>query len=275
MSFMGVKMSKINIYYFSGTGNTDFVVQKLKIHLEKLDNMVAIFSCENVQEITMDCDIVGIAFPIHTSHAPEIFSQFLDKFPQQTNMPLFGVVTSGYMAGDVLDYETKKLKQKGYKPFLLRNIVVANNMHLPYVCPLEVTPNKIIEKRLDKIEKKIVDISMKINNYIKDIRGNNLCGKIFGILQRSIGDMHEKNSFKGFSCSDSCVSCSWCVDNCPTNNITLGTKTVIFGESCILCMRCYNFCPLNAIQMTHKTENTKYYKRFKGIENKGHKTTFK
>ena len=268
-------MSKINIYYFSGTGNTYFVVQKLKIHLENLGNSVAIFSCENVQEIDTDCDIVGIAFPIHNSFAPEIFSQFLDKFPQQTNMPLFGVVTSGYVAGDVLDYEVKKLKQKGYKPFLLRNIVVANNMHLPYICPLKVTSNKIIEKRLDKIEKKVADISIKINNQISDLRGNDLCGKIFGILQRTIGDMHEKNSFKGFHGSDNCVSCNWCVKNCPTSNITLGTNTVLFGEECILCMRCYNFCPLNAIQMTDKTENTKYYKRYQGIEDKGHKTTFK
>ena len=275
MSFIGVKMSKINLYYFSGTGNTYFVVQRLKIHLENLGNSVAVFSCENVQEITMDCDMLGLAFPIHTSHAPKIFSQFLDRFPQQINMPLFGIVTSGYVAGDVLDYETRKLKQKGYRPFLLRNIVVANNMHLPYVCPLKITSNKAIEKRLDKIEQKIVEISIKINNQVSDLRGDTWCGKIFGILQRSIGDIHEKKSFKGFHGSDNCVLCNWCVSNCPTNNITLGTKTVLFGKACILCMRCYNFCPLNAIQMTHKTEDAKYYKRFKGVGDKGHKTTFK
>ena len=101
---MSFNWSENELYHFSGTGNTYFVAQKLKNHLEELGNSVAMFSCENVQEIDMDCDMVGIVFPIH---APVIFSQFLDRFPQQTHTPLFGIITSGYVAGDMLDYETK------------------------------------------------------------------------------------------------------------------------------------------------------------------------
>ena len=36
----------------------------------------------------------------------------------------------------------------------------------------------------------------KVNNQTKDIRGNNFIGKGFGILQRKVGNVHEKYNFK-------------------------------------------------------------------------------
>lgn len=227
-------MSKIQIYYFSGTGNTFLVVEKLAKYLRKLGNVVNFTSCEKVERIESDCDIIGIAYPIHTSTAPKIFSEFLEKMPIVDNKPLFGIVTSGYMAGDVLNYESKILIQKGYNPFLFRNIVVANNLHLPFLCPLKVTKQSVINKRLIKIERKINKIAIDINNKNLDIRGNNILGNLFGYLQRRYGVIHEERNFKGFMCSDSCTKCKWCINNCPTKNIKISSGKIVFGNRCIL-----------------------------------------
>lgn len=268
-------MSKIQIYYFSGTGNTFFVVDRLAKYLRGLGNIVNYTSCEKVERIECDYDILGIAHPIHTSTAPKIFSEFLKKIPTAADKPLFGIVTSGFMAGDVLNYESKSLIQKGYKPFLFRNIVVANNLHLPFLCPLKITKKKVIDKRLIKIEKKINKIAIKINNRNTDIRGNNFVGKLFGALQRSYGEIHEKKNFKGFTCSNSCIKCKWCINNCPTKNIKISNGKITFDNNCLLCMRCYNFCPYNAIQVTTKTNNISKYQRYKGLNSLGNKTQFK
>lgn len=70
-------MSRIQIYYFSGTGNTKFIVNKIAKKLSILGNEVNINSCEENKEINYDYDVLGI-------------------------------VTSAYIAGDVLAFEGKK-----------------------------------------------------------------------------------------------------------------------------------------------------------------------
>lgn len=260
---------KIQIYYFSGTGNTDFVVKELAKCLEKLGNVVSVDSCENTQYINNDYDVLGVAFPIHSSYAPKVFQEFLKKLPVANNIPFFGVVTSGYMAGDVLSLEGKKLKEKGYVPFLYRNIVVGNNLHLPILCPLKVTRKEKLDKRLPRINDQVLDIAAKVNSKTKDIRGNSIIGKSFGILQRSIGKVHERINFKGFISDENCIKCGWCIRNCPTKNISVENNKVVFGNNCIVCMRCYSFCPKKAIQMTNKTKNLEKYVRYNGPQGLG------
>lgn len=267
-------MSKIQIYYFSGTGNTKFIVDKVANRLRFLGNEVNINSCEEDKIINDDFDMLGIAFPIHSSYAPKVFSEFLDKLPNRVGTSLFGIVTSGYMAGDVLAFEGEKLEMKGYLPFLYRNIVLGNNLHLPILCPLKVTKKQKIDKRLIRINDQIDDIVIKIHNRNKDIRGNDLLGNLFGILQRSVGKVHEKHNFKGFYSDEKCIKCKWCIKNCPTDNIILKEGRVVFEDRCIICMRCYNFCPQKAIQMTSKTKNINKYIRYDGPEGLGMRTKF-
>jgi Pyruvate/2-oxoacid:ferredoxin oxidoreductase delta subunit/protein involved in ribonucleotide reduction len=268
-------MRKIQIYYFSGTGNTKFIVEKIADKLRLLGNEVNTNSCEEEIDSSYEFDMLGIAFPIHTSRAPKIFSEFVHRIPEGKGVPLFGIVTSGYMAGDVLAYEGKKLEVKGYSPFLYRNIVVGNNLHLPILCPLKVTKKLTLDKRVRKINLQIDDIAIKINSRRKDIRGNGISGKIFGISQRSIGKVHEEHNFKGFHTDEKCTKCKWCIKNCPTNNIVLKEGRVTFEEKCLICMRCYNFCPNNSIQMTDRTENIAKYARYEGPEGLGVRTICK
>ncbi len=257
-------MKKINIYYFSGTFNTKYVVSELKKKLESFDVQVKIYSCEN-KIIDYECDMIGIAFPIHSSYAPKIFEEFLANLPNVENKKLFGIVTSGYVAGDVLNYYTVDLMNKGYDPFLYRNIVVGNNLHLPKICPLKVTDKKVLEKRKSKINSELIDISKKIINLETDIRGNNILGRIFGFVQRFIKDNFEEKMFKGFYTSNECTQCKWCIVSCPRKNIKKINDGIFFEENCILCMRCYNGCPNFAIQYTKKTLDRKKYKRYYGI----------
>ena len=82
-------MRKIQIYYFSGTGNTAFIVNKVAKGLKLLGYEVNVTSCEEYKNINDDFDILGIAFPIHSSYAPKLFSEFLDKLPKVDSIPLF------------------------------------------------------------------------------------------------------------------------------------------------------------------------------------------
>lgn len=73
-------MKKIQIYYFSGTGNTAFVVKKLTKELESFGNAINVNSCESVDIIDKNMDIIGIVFPIHSSYAPKVFLELLNLY---------------------------------------------------------------------------------------------------------------------------------------------------------------------------------------------------
>ena len=75
---------KVDVYYFSGTGNTAWVVQRLAERLTDLGDEVTAWSCEELAGSSVDpaaCDVMGIAFPIHASLVPAAFREFLDPLP--------------------------------------------------------------------------------------------------------------------------------------------------------------------------------------------------
>lgn len=258
---------KIRIYYFSGTGNTAWVVHRMAERLVSLENEVEVVSCDHVGESKVDvssCDMVGIAFPIHSSFAPKNFREFLMKFSQCEGKPLFAVTTAGYMAGDVLWYTSKFLEKKGYNPFLFGNIIMGNNLHLPNLSPLSVTKPEKMKQRLEKADRKIEKLAKFIDHQKSHKEGIHLLGRLLGISQRFVAGHFESLAFKGFHADDSCIECGWCVKNCPVGNIQLDVSGIVFQDYCILCMRCYSFCPRQAIQMTDKTTNEKKYVRYKG-----------
>ncbi len=258
---------KICIFYFSGTGNTAWAVNKLAEKLNLLNYEVKVISCEsqpNISEEIDICDILGIAFPIHSSYAPSPFQDFIEKLPKSIDKPLIALTTAGYTAGDVLWYTLKPLKNKGYIPMVFSNIIIGNNMHLPKLSPLPVTKSHKLHKKLEKAERKIDKMAYYITKDILHIEGINLFGRILGILQRSIAKNFKSFAFKGFYSDETCIKCGWCIKNCPTQNIQEDSNGVKFLDKCIICMRCYSFCPKHSIQMTEKTKNIKKYKRYTG-----------
>jgi flavodoxin len=75
---------KISLYYFSGTGNTAWMVQRLTERLTDSGNEVTTASCEDVSASAVDpagCDVMGIAFPVRASFAPAVFHNFLEEMP--------------------------------------------------------------------------------------------------------------------------------------------------------------------------------------------------
>ncbi len=262
-----VNFIKVTIFYFSGTGNTAWAVNKLADKLGKLNYKVKLMSCEYECNISLEidsCDIVGLAFPIHSSFAPSLFQNFFEKLPACRGKALIALTTAAMTAGDVLWHELKKLRNRGYIPLVFSNIIIGNNMHLPLLSPIPVTKSDRLRKNLEKADKKIDKMVNYIIENTKHIEGTNIFGRLLGITQRSIAEKFESLAFKGFYADESCIKCGWCVNNCPVKNIQKDVGGVKFLNNCMLCMRCYSFCPNQSIQLTEKTKDTKRYERYKG-----------
>lgn len=265
-------IARVNIYYFSGTGNTAWMVQRLTERLTDLGDEVTAVSCEQVAASAVEpaaCDVMGIAFPVHASFAPLVFRDFLDGLPPGEGKPLFALTTAGYAAGDTAWYAAQPLASKGYEPFLLANVMMANNLHLPLLSPLPVGSPEEMPHKLEKASRKIDELTELIHQRRPYVEGVDLPGRLLGIAQRGVAESFKSLAFKGFFADEGCTRCGWCVRHCPVHNIKMADKNgVKFLDNCILCMRCYSFCPAQAIQATEQTKNVEKYRRYRGPEGK-------
>jgi ferredoxin len=227
-------------------------------------------SCENVSASIVDPagrDVMGIAFPVHSSFAPVVFRDFLEGMSPGGGRPLFAVTTAGYAAGDTAWYAVKPLRDKGYEPFLLANVVMGNNFYIPPMDFLPVTPPEKMLHKLERARDKISDLAECIHRCEPYVEGTGPFGRLLGISQRWSMNF-ESLVFKDFFADENCMQCGWCVRHCPVNNIEMNGAGIKFLGDCVLCMRCYSFCPVRAIQATEKTRNVTKYRRYQGPEGK-------
>jgi ferredoxin len=259
---------KIAILYFSGTGNTKWIVDSLSQMLIEEKQEVSLYSLNSTFDINSinirEADMVGVAYPIYCSKAPLVVRSILDKLPEVEGISIFYIATAGYVSGDVNLYTHKIMENKGYKICLSANFVMGNNLHLPILSPLHVTSLETMKSRTKLANKKLKKICKKIIDQDVYIEGSGVFSKIYGAIQRLRGKKHADTFFHGFYVNEKCNRCGWCIRSCPTRNITEKNGKLIFGDKCILCMKCYNYCPKSAIQTSSKTENLKKYKRYKG-----------
>jgi Pyruvate/2-oxoacid:ferredoxin oxidoreductase delta subunit/flavodoxin len=264
-------MMEITLYYFSGTGNTAWMVQQLEAALTAHGDKVTAVSCECVDADSVPLvkvDMLGLAFPTASSYAPSVFQAFMDRLPDVDGLPLFALTTAGYVSGDTAWYTVKPLRSRGYEPFLLANVRMPNNFYIPPMDFLPVTPPSRIPRRLERARQKIEQLADLIHTQTPHVEGAGLFGRLLGIQQRWSVGTFEQRLFKPFFADETCIECGWCVVHYPVDNITMDEDGVQFDERCILCMRCYSFCPEHAIQATEKTRNVRKYRRYAGPEGK-------
>jgi ferredoxin/flavodoxin len=252
---------KINICYFSGTGNTAWVVQYLAERLTGLGDAVQVFSCEESDpqdESLLSCDLLGIAFPVHGSWAPKNLREFLVQLPAVTELPLFALACAGYAGGDAAWYAARPLIARGYVPFLYANVFMPNNLLYPVPKPEQA------RRIVAKAQKKIDRLAPLIHERRRHIEGVHPWGWLIGLAQRPAAEPTERWMRRRLFADEACTHCGWCADHCPMGNIEVVGEQVRFGDACILCMRCFHQCPQEAIQWTNLTRNQAIFRRYRG-----------
>ncbi len=76
---------KIAIFYFSGTGNTWWVTEKIRTKLIEKENQVDVYSIERndlewnilIPNILKSKDLIGIGYPLYSSNIPGIMKSWI------------------------------------------------------------------------------------------------------------------------------------------------------------------------------------------------------
>ena len=251
------------IFYFSGTGNTKWVAEKLTGELAFMGRSAQCHSIEQLDgaeaaKLIENSDVVLFGFPIYGSCVPEPMQDFINNLPESSKSRKAGLFCTQMVAsGDGAWHYHRVVEEKGFDinwtyHFRMPNNICFRLMPLPYsIDPVKI--NKILDKCMVKIKKAAAQITQGTSSYT----GNGFGSLLLGLLQRPYYIKLIKKPFKSPYEVDmaKCTKCMRCIQICAAGNIRLVNGEITFGTECVLCMRCYNFCPVVAIKAYGKSHD--------------------
>lgn len=235
------------ILYFSGTGNSKYVAERLAELLgEELCNMES-----GHQPPTMaDDEPLGIVFPVYAWGLPNIVSEYLGK-KVISNHFVWTVMT----CGDDMGYADVILEK-----LLKRSVNAAYSLQMPntYVClpGFDVDPAELAQKKMAETEKLLPGIAESIRSRKNDSvlnRGSMPWMKTY-VLRPLFNKFLVTDKF--FRKTQGCNACGLCAKQCPTTDIAMIAGGPIWqNKECTGCLRCYHNCPKHAIEWGKFTRN--------------------
>lgn len=256
---------KCAIFYFSGTGNTKWVVKKTtkllkqtgvdasNYSLEKLANNHA----EIIASCVQNCEYIGFACPIYGADVPRIMKEFFEEFISlskaydNSKTKLFFINTFGYVNGHGYFKQKEIFKNchlpiMGYVNFRLTNNTKVRDREKPLFGNL--IPDSIKRKSYGRI-RNLINAMENDKCIINGIGPHLIIGQI---IRNNLKNKIQNNYINMAVDYEKCTKCMHCVKNCPVESIKFENDRFIFTDSCEACFRCYNICPSNAIIMNNK-----------------------
>ncbi|MDD5016565.1 MAG: EFR1 family ferrodoxin [Eubacteriales bacterium] len=251
-------MYKAVIFYFSGTGNTWWVADKIKKQLDSKNINADIVSIDSVDRKKANwwiktADLVFFGWPVYGSDLPEPMKQFIDGLMViNKGKHIHTFCTQMMFSGDGAWLYHKNFEDKG--------LIIDSAVH--FIMPSNVSVLRLLGP--PKSDEKIAKIMEKCGKHVEKHVEGLLMGKVriqgkhsglLGILQRVPYRLFFKR-FRNLVGVDKslCTRCGLCEKLCPSANIKMNEYPEFAGQ-CALCMRCYAFCPEYAITYKGRPRN--------------------
>lgn len=248
----------IELFYFSGTGNTIHVTNELEKRMPNtiLTPIVRVLKNGNFK---IKSKIVGIIFPIHAHTFPKIVKNFLMKVDLSSTRYLFAISTR-YCASKVFKDMNKLLKKQNKK----LDASFAVNTPVNYIPIFSVPTNEEITEIEAKLQEELDNLVPYIIN--KESRQEDtgfLLAVLANTLLRFSNFLFTKTNYFGlqnsFYADDKCINCGTCEKICLSEKIKIVNGKPVWQKDvdCFYCFACISFCPVLAIQAKGKRTKRK------------------
>jgi len=149
-------MSKVEIYYFSGTGNSLHVAKELEKRIPEA-NLIPIASLLNKDVIETNGETVWFVFPIYLKAIPVPVKKFIKKLDLKSAKYIFALATrSGSPHRAFIDIE-KILKKRGKRLYSYFTLNMGNNALVRNPPKEEIAElESVVQDRLDSIQQSII-----------------------------------------------------------------------------------------------------------------------
>jgi ferredoxin/flavodoxin len=250
-------MKRIEIYYFSGTGNSYAVARDLAVKLKaKIINIATMIDKENINS---HADVLGFVFPVYDFKHPLLIEKIINRFNDLGSKYVFAICTYGINPSKSMNIFDKIIKSNGGELSCGFTIKMPHNgigsglftgkeyqkMFINCRTRLEEIKGYIVAEKKGKLETSNLIISLIISGLIFKV--------IFLILK-----LLKQVIFKGwkslaFIYNEKCNGCGICKKICPVDNIEIidNKPSWMTPGNCTSCFACINWCPQEAIQIGH------------------------
>ena len=156
------KNQNIDLYYFSGTGNTLLVTKKMVETFKDNGINANLFKIEdsNPEDVNLE-HTIGLGFPVAELSTYDFVWKFIKALPEANGTNIFMVDTLGGVSGGIVGPVREIVKKKGYNPIGAKEIIMPPNIF--YIQEEDVNKKKV-EEGLIEAEKYALSI---INGELK------------------------------------------------------------------------------------------------------------
>ena len=229
------------LFYFTGTGNSMWIAQKLGEQLNQTAKNIAVYREET--EVEISDDVIGFVFPTYMNDLPWIAKEFLLKLKVHADAYCFGVMTSNHgKSGKSFRSMNQGLAASGAA------LSAAFDIQMPGNCiPSTDEENR---QRLRMAPAGIEEVCRAVQERTVNFRMNSKKPAADFVKKSYLYGTHSLKRFtllKKFSCTENCSGCGTCAEVCPMDNIKISGKKAIHEKNCAACYACLHWCPEHAI----------------------------
>ncbi|MFW5658314.1 MAG: EFR1 family ferrodoxin [Bacteroidota bacterium] len=261
------RRNEIELYYFSGTGNTLFIANKLKERIPHI-NLKPIVSLLVYPELTPKSKIIGFCFPNHAGHLPIPMKLLIKKLRLAGDEYIFAICNSAFSRCFAPNDINKIIKKYGARLSSYFNILMPDNHSCSmkgFIAHKEDDFSKYVKQVQIDLDF-ISDILVKKENYYqiddKPAPFPKFIDRVLVPFIYYLNVRHPATVLKGSLYADSkCVGCKTCEKVCLANRISMKNNRPCFDykKTCFGCYCCVNYCPEESIQLGSKWYNGKSY----------------
>jgi ferredoxin len=245
------------IFYFSGTGNSLYVAQKLHESEEgELINMADAVNKKRFKYEVKEDEKIGFVFPVYFYGLPTLVSEFIQQLTIEgdTNPFVYTVITCGGTIGNADKMLGKQLKGRNLQLNSDFSIKMPSNYVIMHDVPDKEKQNLVLHDAEKQIEEIVELLKVNKEGNFNSHRGLSiltpLAYRLYGIFRKT----------KKFHATEACTSCGLCAEICPSKTIQLTSgKPEWIKEKCSHCTACINRCPSKAIQYGNSTKKRGRY----------------
>ncbi len=243
----GIANKKMDLYWFSGSGNTLRLAQRFAERLRQKDWTVRLIPIEKGRPAAFDPGAVfGLAFPTHCFSIPLMVRAFISRLPQVSKTPAVFLGTHGLYSGGVRGHLKLILKLKGFQCLAAR-IIRMPDSYFPF-CG-------------NKAHQRLIDKSLKKAEWYADRIAAGKYGWFRVPLVSDFAEMFCLGFFTSRKLTETtrtsvhvktglCLHCGNCLQSCPMRALSfdLDGQLIAPNEKCQNCLRCVAVCPNDALR---------------------------
>jgi flavodoxin/ferredoxin len=247
---------KTDIYYFSGTGNSLAVAQRIADELGDTHLISIPIAVQNGLDTT--APRLGLVFPVYVWGLPRMVADFVRRLKPRNAQYVFAVTSCGGTAGGTLLQLQRMLRRNGANldaGFVVRG---ANNTPMTSDDPLIRFVRNLNKKPLPPYasERLPVIVSAIKNGQRHKPESSSAATNLLGGLLWTAAIQTLKQSGRDYWVDEKCNLCGLCEKICPRENIEIVDDQVTWQRDCELCFGCLQWCPQEAIQYKDVTRTT-------------------